>query len=219
MLLDTCWFLGDNVPLVKRRIHLPCREEECFKLYELLKDKIPSLSYLRFDITEKGLLIEAYGYETDIKSLWFELKRTLGVLREAMSKSKRSRKYSVELITRTIRKTFSPAILVEVLKRKGYQAEFISEENVVVSDALFEEVLNIAEKIADYNMQASRIAKNTSTRNYIVACSALTGLSIDDVVKVSVNMGILEEENGKYVLREHWSEALDKVLKTIKRTQ
>lgn len=207
------------MPLVKRRIYVPCREEECFKLYELLKDKIPPLSYARFDITEKGLLIEAYGYESDVKSLWFELRRILAPLKEAMNRSRRSKKYGVELIARTIRKTFPPGILVEVLKRRGYYAEFDSKESTITSDAPFDEIMDIAGKIADVNVQAGKVARNTSTRNYIVTLSVLTGLTVDDVVRLSVEYGVLGENNGKFVVREDWREALNKVLKTLKQTQ
>lgn len=186
------------------------------KLYELLKDRIPPMEYVSFEVTNKGLTIEAYGYETDIKALWFEIRKLLSPLREVMSKSKQSRRYNIDLIVRMIRKTFPPIVLVEVLKRKGCFAELAIGENAVVSDASLDEITETAAKIADVNLQALKVAKNTSARYYITALSVLSGLSVDDVVKFSTENGFLSEEEGSYVLKLDWREALSKALKTLK---
>lgn len=214
-----CLFKGEFVPLVKRRFYVPCREDECLKLYELLKDNIPSIAYASFEVTPKGLVIEAYGYETDVKSLWFEVRRILSPLKEVMSKSKSLRRYDLDLIVKIIRKTFPPHVLVEVLRQKGRFVEFASGENAILSNASLEEVVEVATKLAELNLQASRVAKSTSARYYITALSALAGLSVDDVVRFSIENGLLVEEDGSYVLKVNWREALGKALKTLKLSQ
>jgi len=205
------------LPLVKRKLFVPCREDECFKLYELLKEKMPSVNYASFDVTEKGLLIEVYGYESDVKELWFEIKRLVGPLKEITRKSG-VRKYSVDLITKMIKKTFPPRVLVEVLKRLNYYADLLEGENQLATNASFEEVVRLAEKTADLNNEASRVAGNTSTRNYIVALCIITGLSIDEIVKESLEQGLLSQnESGKYIVTRDWRSALDVFLKSTRR--
>jgi hypothetical protein len=204
------------LPYVKRRMHIKCREDECLKLYELLKDKIPALSYVRLEMTSSGLLIEAYGYESEIKELWFVVRKTLASLREVLS-AKPSKKYSVDLLVRMTRKTFPPEVLVEVLRARGHHAEFLSGEGVIVSSAPLEEVVELANKVAELNREAGRVSKGTSTRYFIAACSAILGTSVDDVVKISLELNILREDEGKYTLTREWRKALNEVLKALKR--
>ena len=194
---------------------IPCREDECLKLYELAKDKLPATSYVEFQLTSKGLVIEAYGYETDVKALWFELKKLLPPLKEALSTSKKVKKYEVGLVAKIIQKTFPPLVLVEVLKHKGYHARFLGESNSIESNASLEEVLEVASKVAELNIEAGKISRNTSTRYYIAALSALTGLPVEEVARLSVKHGLLREEGGVYVVTLDWREALNKALKTL----
>lgn len=207
------------MPLVKRRFFIPCREEECAKLYEIVKDRLPALSHVEFTFTSKGLFVEAYGYESDVKATWFEIKRVLRSLKEALSSRKGLRKYSVELITQTTRKTFSPELLVEVVKRMGYRAVFVREENTILSDMSFEEMTRLAEQIADKNTTLARISKNTSTRYYLVACTVLTGLPVEDVVKISQSLGLVEvDESGKVAVKSEWRSCIDKFYGSFKQS-
>lgn len=206
------------MPLIKRKIHVPCSGDECIKLYEILKDRIPLISYVELSITSKGLLIEAYGYESDIKDLWIEIKRILKPLREISRKSG-LRRYSVDFLVQTTRKTFPPRVLVEVLKRTSHIVEYSSEENIIITNAQSEEITGLIEKIHESLREASDISGNTSTRYYLVASSVLTRLTISEIVNTSLKLGILEQnEKGKYILLEEWEKALDILTKNIKST-
>lgn len=210
-------FKGEYVPLTKRRFYVPCREDECIKLYELLKDRIPMVSQVTVEITDKGLIVEAFGYETDIKDLWFEIKRTVGPLREITRRSG-LRRYSVSLISRIINKTFPPRLLVEVLKKQLYNVEYSGEEDTIVTNADFNEIVRLADKLADLNNIASRLTSNTSTRYYIAAGSVLTGLDLEDLVRASLELGLLREVGEeKYALTLDWRVALDILLKNVKK--
>lgn len=205
------------MPLVKRRFFVPCREEECSKLYELVKDRLPPLSHAEFSFTSEGLFIEMYGYETDVKSAWLEIRRVLKSLKEALSARRGLKKHSVELINQTIRKTFPPGLLVEIAKRLGREAVFARGENAILSDMSFEEITRLAELVAENNASLAKISKNTSTRYYLVACVVLTGLPVEEVVEISRSLGLVDvEEDGRVVVKLEWRSALDKFYRNSK---
>lgn len=204
------------MPLVKRRFHIPCRGDECLKIYELLKDYMGSIMYAELRITSKGLVMETYSYETDIKNFWIYIRRLIGSLREASGRMG-MHKYSVELLTKMSRATFPPRLLVELLRRLNYSAEFSSEESAIITNASIEKVLELIGKIVELNSRARELAETTSARYYLVACSILTGKPLTEVVKLSLSAGIIKSsDKGKYSLELNWREALDSALKSIK---
>jgi len=205
------------LPLVKRKLFIPCSGEECLKLYELLRDKMPPVNYVSLNLMDKGLLIEVYGYETDVKETWFLIKRLLAPLKEASKKSG-LRRISVDLISKSIHGTFPLRALIEVLRRMNYLVEYSVEENTIVTNASFEVVVSIASRIASLNSEASKVASNTSTRYYLASASIIAGLSIDKVIEVSLTIGFLtQDQSGKYVLTRDWRTALDLFIKATKK--
>jgi len=198
---------------------MSCREEECSKLYEIVKDRLPALSHVEFQFTSKGLLIEVYGYESDVKSAWHEIKKVAKALKEALSTRSSMKKYSVDFIVQVIKKTFSPELLVEILRRMGHRALYVREENTIFSDVSFEEITKLAGQVAEKNSLLAKISRNTSTRYYLVACSILTSLTIDDIIEISRSLGLLDEsENGRFIVKTDWRSAVDKFYKYYKQS-
>lgn len=205
------------MPFTKRRFVIPCREEECLKIYDLLKDKIPLVNQVLIEFTKSGILIEAYGYETDIKNLWYEVKKTTRSLRE-IERGIGLRRYSISLISRIIHDTFPPRLLVEALKKMHYSAEYSDEGDVIVSNADLETVVKTASKISELNKITSRRASNTSTRYFLISASTVTDLEVEKVVKKAIELGLLEEvDEGKVILRLDWRQALDILIRNIKK--
>jgi len=209
------------LPLIKRRFHIPCREDECLKLYELLKERLPPVSYVSIELTNKGLLVEAYGYESDVKQLWIEAKKLIGPLKEVWGKSG-LKKYEVDLLARIARKTLPPRVLVEVLRKMLYVAEYDDNSNAITTNAPRDEVLKLAEKVAELNTIVGKYAANTSTRYFIIAGSVLSGLDPEEVVRISMSLGLLrqhenDEESEKKELTVNWKEALENFLKNVKK--
>lgn len=201
------------MPLVKRRFFVPCTGETCLKLYELVKDHIPSLSYISIEITSKGLLIEAYGHETDVKDAWYEIRRILGPLREA-TRTGRYKKYTTSLLARMIHRTLPPRLLVEALKRKGFEAKYIEEEDAIYTTADLDIVRELADKVASLNIEAGRYAYNSSTRYFLVLVAIITGSSIVESIEKAVNRGLLEErEDSRFALKMDWRNAIEEFLK------
>lgn len=205
------------MPLIKRRFYIQCKEDECLKLYELLKDRIPSINYVSMQITDKGLLLEACGYESDIKDLWVEIKKLIGPLKEITRKAP-LRKYNINLITKMLHKTFPPRLLVEILKKMHYTVEYSSDEDSIFTNASLEEVLKLAERIADLNHKASELATNTSTRYYIIASCILGEMPLENAVELSADLNLLKQsKSGKYTLAVDWRAALGTFLKNVKK--
>ncbi len=196
---------------------MPCSETECLKLYELLKEKAPSVNYMSMEVMDKGLLIEVYGYETDVKDLWFELKKITAPLKEITRKTG-MRKYSVSILAKMIHRSFPPRLLVEVLRRMNYRAEYVEEEDIIASNAPLEVVASTAERVADLNKEVGKSAASTSTRYFMVAACTLTNLPLNEVIKYSFEHGLLRAlQENKYVLAMDWRTALDLFLKNVKR--
>lgn len=205
------------MPLVKRRFYVSCKEDECLKLYELLKDRMPSVNYVSMELTGRGLFVEVYGYETDVKDLWAEIKGLTSSLKEITRKSG-LRRYEVSLLTKIIRKTFPPRLLAEVLKRMSHRVEYSGDEDVIVTDAPSEDVTRLAEKIAELNAYVGKYAANTSTRYFMVAGCILSGLAVEEMIKISTRLGLIEQlGEGKSTLTVDWKKALDEFLKNVKK--
>ncbi|MEM1761462.1 MAG: DUF2067 family protein, partial [Desulfurococcaceae archaeon] len=96
--------------------------------------------------------------------------------------------------------------------------EHLSDEDSIVTNAPLEEILRLAERIADLNPEATRLAANTSTRYYIIAGCILSEMSLEGVVGLSADLNILKRsEDGRHVLVVDWRTALDIFLKNIKK--
>lgn len=201
------------MPLVKRRFRVPCRGEECLKLYEYVKDRVPSLEHVEFKVSGSGLVVEAYGYETDVKRLWSELRSYVRALRHVSTRGLNS--FRVDYIVKLTGKTFPPDVLVEVLSRQGHRVE--AGEGVIYTSAGVDEVLGLVERISELNSVAKNIAKGTAARYFIVSASLLTGLPPQEIVERAVGLQLMEpDESGAYLLKHEWRRALDLLVRYLK---
>ncbi len=205
------------MPLIKREFFVPCRGDECFKLAEMINEKTPQVELLDIDINNNGLRIRMYGYKSDIRRAWNTIKQIVKTYRMPMGEGRgRIRKISISYIVEKIKHTFPPTILVYILRKMGYQAEFLSDTYEILTDADPEYVVELADRIAGIVEEIKDLVRGTATKYFIIAASILLDTDPRDVIKGSIQMGILGEEEGKYIIRVEWRQALEEVIKEEK---
>ncbi len=72
-----------EMPLIKRSFFIPCRGDECLKLLEALKS-ILNVNEATISISEGGILIELYGYKTDIKRFWSKSRKIVSTYKKSL---------------------------------------------------------------------------------------------------------------------------------------
>ncbi|MEL9909226.1 MAG: DUF2067 domain-containing protein [Desulfurococcus sp.] len=201
------------MPLVKRRYRVPCRGEECLKLYELVKDRVPSIEHVEFAVTSNGLIIDAYGYETDLKKLWIELKNYSKMVKGVGGPGLQA--FSIDTIVKLIRKTFPPEVLVKILEKQGYKARL--EDDTIYTNMEKNRLLELVERISELNTAVRGRVKGAAARYFIITVTIITGLQLDDAINHAVEAGLLGvDESGLYVLKHEWRDAVDLFIKSFK---
>jgi hypothetical protein len=76
--------VNNDMPLIKRFFHIPCRGDECFKLAELIKERAPAVNIINLEIGNDGLYIEMYGYKSEIKNAWEYIRRIVSAYRSSI---------------------------------------------------------------------------------------------------------------------------------------
>jgi len=203
------------LPLVKRRFRVPCRGDECIKLYEYVKEKAPSIEYVEYEVSDNGLIINAYGYESDVKKLWNTVKNYVKVWRGVAEKPG---SYRVDALVKVTRKTFPPEVLVIVLEKQGYFAEYNSGDGAIYTNAGSERVIELINRISELNNIVKDMVKGTATRYFTLASSILTGLQPAEVLEVASRLGLVEpSDEGRYALKYEWRRAIDLFIKNSRK--
>ncbi len=70
-----------EMPLIKRSFYISCRGEECLKLVEALKRSL-NVNEATISISEGGILIELYGYKTDVKRSWSKSRKIVSAYKK-----------------------------------------------------------------------------------------------------------------------------------------
>lgn len=203
------------MPLVKRRFRVPCRGDECIKLYEYVKEKAPSIEYVEYEVSDNGLIINAYGYESEVKKLWSMVKNYVKVWKGIVEKPG---SYRVDALVKVTRKTFPPEVLVIVLEKQGYFAEYNSGDGVIYTNAGSERVIELINRISELNSIVKDMVKGTATRYFALASSILTGLQPAEVLEVASRLGLAEpSDEGRYALKYEWRRAIDLFIKNSRK--
>ncbi len=202
------------MPLIKREFYIPCRGEECFKLAEIINEKVPQVEFIDISIEENGLRILMYGYKSDIKRAWQVIKQLVKTHRSAIATGPYGlKRISLQYIVEEIHKTYPPLLLEYVLKRKGYYAKLSDDGLYILTNADIDEVLKIADRIHNLTNTIRDLVKGTSTKYFIVAASIILGVNPREVIELALEKGLLDKTNDKYMLRKEWRQALEEVIR------
>lgn len=215
-ILSSIWGKGFRkvMPLIRRIYHISCHGEECYKLAEFIRENI-NVPEISISFREHGIYIELYGYKSDIRNAWNKIKHLLSMYKKSMVRTKKGYRIPIDYIVSRIRKTFPPVLLAEILRKMGYGVR--CEGNFIETDIEPEELLELADKIAD-TIQAIRYkVGGTAAKYLVVAASILTNRSAKDIdmtINELVELGYLYiDEDGKARLKLEWRKALDMYLR------
>ncbi len=202
------------MPLIKRFFYIPCRGEECFKLAELIKEKIPSVEYVDITIEEDGLYITMYGYKTDIKYAWEYIRRLVSSYKSSVTTLKGGiKRIKIEYLVEKTRRTFPPIVLVEILERLGYKAGLNQDKTEIYTDAPTELIEEIINKIWEVINAIKYDVRGTTSKYFVVVSSIVLKMDPEQVLSKAYSMGIMgKDEEGKYRIRKEWRKALNEFI-------
>ncbi|RLG91496.1 MAG: DUF2067 domain-containing protein [Thermoprotei archaeon] len=202
------------MPLIKRFFYIPCRGEECFKLAELIKEKIPSVEYVDITIEENGLYITMYGYKTDIKYAWEYIRRLISSYKSSITALKGGvKRIKIEYLVEKTRKTFPPIVLVEILERLGYKAGLNQDKTEIYTDAPTELIEEIVNKIWEVINAIKYDVRGTTSKYFAVVLSIVLKMEPEQVLSRAYSMGIMDkDEEGKYRIKKEWRKALNEFI-------
>ncbi len=202
------------MPVIKREFFIPCRGVDCFKLAELIQENV-SIGEMAIDIRDNGLYIAFYGYKSDIRRAWARVKKVLRDYRSSIRRTPLGYRVSIDYIVSSIKKTFPPILLVEIVKRMGYSVRYSS--GYIETDMDVEELKEIASKIADIVYQLRYEVRSTACKYFIVAASILTGREPSNVIDDAIGKELVYlDEDGKPRLRVEWRRAIDIYTKYVR---
>lgn len=198
---------------IKRVYFVRCRGEECISLSEFLLENMAGFVDVTMRVVDDGVLIEIYGYKSEVRDAWTKIKKLLSMYSEQFPAGRKGRyRYSLEAVVRRVRHTFPPQLLAEIAARMG---RFLAaQEGYLETDMSPEELYGLASRIAEAMEEVRYEVRGRTTKYYVVAASILSSKPIPDVIDESMELGILgeDEDTGKPVLRYEWRQALDKYL-------
>ena len=206
------------MPLIKRFFYIPCRGEECFKLAELIREKIPSVEYVDITIEEDGLYITMYGYKTDIKYAWEYIRRLVSSYKSSITTLRGGiKRIKIAYLVEKTRKTFPPIVLVEILERLGYKAGLNQEKTEIYTDAPTELIEEIVNKIWEVINAIKYDVRGTTSKYFVVVSSIVLKMDPEQVLSRAYSMGIMDkDEEGKYRIKKEWRKALNEFISEYK---
>jgi len=201
------------MPFIRRVYHISCHGEECYRLAEFIRENI-SVPEINITFREHGIYVELYGYKSDIRNAWSKIKHLVSMYKRSMIRTRKGYRITIDYIVSRIRKTFPPILLIEILRKMGYDANY--KENIIEVDIEPDELIKLADKIANI-IQTIRYKVSGTTAKYLITAAAiLTNRSIeeiDQVVNELEELGYLfRDEDGKVRLKLEWRKALDMYL-------
>ncbi|ADI31300.1 DUF2067 family protein [Staphylothermus hellenicus] len=205
------------MPLTKRFFHIPCKGDECFKLAELIREKAPQVELVEINITDTGLYIEMYGYRTDIRNAWEYIRRLVSSAKASEQYSKKgTRRIKIEYLVEKKKKTFSPVLLSEILKHKGFKADLSDYKDEIITDAPLEVIEELIDNIWDVIEKIKYDVRGTTTKYFLTAASILTDMDPQEVIMKAYSIGLLfKDEDEKYRLGKEWRRAISEFLNKV----
>jgi len=195
------------LPLIKRSFFIKCRGEDCLKLAEMIREKMPSVEQVEVVFKNDGLYITMYGYKSDVQNAWRYLKSILPMFKP-VTKDKGCIRINLDYLFKKLKNTFPPRLIVEILSIKGFKADYDDERNELVTNAGMDIVEEYALKIIELMNEVKYRVKGTTTKYYVVASAILTNQSIDEVINIGLNMNHLTIVDDKPCLRIEWRKAI-----------
>lgn len=211
-------FIGKaRMPLIKKSFIIPCSGEECIELSNSLLENIGGAGTVTIETRRNHIVVSIYGYKSDIKEVWMIIKNLVGGRREFQKMAKGFIKIGLNHLTKMLRKTVPPKLLVEILRKSGYRADYDEDESIITTNAPLEELRRIAEALSDVYLGIGSICKGTSTRYYLAALTVLTGSEPERIIENAEKLDhVYRDEEGKVMIKTDWMRAIDEYIKTYK---
>lgn len=158
------------------------------------------------------MLIEMYGYSTDIKKAWRIIKESY-----PLSKTRAGRgmvKYALRTLVARTGKTFPPAVLVKLLTINKYEVQYSSDDEALYTNAGLEILLELINQIDVASSLVKNIVRGTAGKYYMTTILVATKMSVEEAVEKAIALGHLEpDENGGLTLKVEWSKGVDEFIK------
>ncbi len=189
-------------------------EEELVKFVDFLLQEIPSCNISIKIKGGKKVELIVYGTKWEVRNICSEIKK----LRKEFIMLTKSIKGPTSIPLRRLYKSSGKAVPTEcvilALEKIGYRA--IVEGGVLRTDAPIDVVLSVSKSIVKAMDELRLSAENISTKKFISVIHAITELSLEEIVSLSLREGIVVSSDvGKYRLSCEWHDAVEKMLRKI----
>ncbi len=201
----------------KRRVfHIkipPEARRDLDKFIERLSESIKSYGGLVRLTDNNTLRVEIYGDGSMIRDSWIRIRNLLKEYQS--SEIKRDMKtYNAKRLYKEIGLAIPLDVLEEVLKAKGHKAEI--REEVIVTNTDFEEIIDFGLEIKRALEDLRFVDTTRTAKKLIAATAAITGRSVDDIINMGLDLGVLvEEDNGKISVISPWKDVLKKLVRVL----
>lgn len=172
--------------------------------------KVPEAS---FRIDRRGMLrVEAKGSKAEIRGALARLKNVVSEFK--VVEAGKTSVYTLERLTSMAGGPLSLEVLAGALKILGYSA--LAWKRSLETNAPRDLVASLADKIREAHEALSGPAYSRSLRRAAALAYALTGASIERIVAVAEERGLVARRGEKLVTRGPWKEAARELIKNLK---
>lgn len=200
--------------MMKRVFTIPCRKDRCLELSNLILEKI-TVDEATVHVGENSIEIRVYGYKSDIKETWNKIKRLINEFKSSIRVEKNALRIKIDYLVKKSGKAFPPRVLVEVLKRTGYYAQYYKGDQAIVTNAPLEKLFEHIESINRVYEEVKHNLRGKTTIYYVIILSLVLRKDPGFIIEKGRELNHLQlDDEGKFRLRVNLQQALDEFIKS-----
>lgn len=193
---------------MEKVIQIDCgSQEKCAEILEKVDEELSASAEVVAEVRGGKIRFRIIGFEADVQRTAIRLREVLYLIK----KSRSSPRHGVrsEELAKLAKKTVPLDLLAMILRINGISAQV--RGSTIYADTDMDTLITYAKELGEAVEKASRLQLPYTTRKFVAACSAITGLEPHQVVRKAIELEIVNE-NGE--LRLGLEEAVRRFLES-----
>lgn len=187
--------------------------DEALKFVEVLYKKLGKRSIIG---EVKGSKVKVFiPFTEDYRKIVREVKLLYSEVHTKLSYKPYRFEVTTILSASNLRVAIPVQALIDALKLKGYEARL--EGGYLVTNARFQYITELAEKISEFYEETIRRKITSPLRRLVTAIAAAAEISVDEVLDLLLRSEFIEYRNNEVVLKSNPENVLEKLKHVIKR--